>query len=350
MKTNEMNDEKLLSLIEVKLADFFNRAKSEKLNWNAEMSAYHFSTGGKRLRALIPCWIFQTLGKNPIDAIPLGVALELIHNATLVHDDLQDGDVVRRGKETVWKKYSEVQAINCGDALYQFATMALEDLHVTPATWRKVATRLAHGTAQVIEGQAQEFLMKNEYQNGEDPSWARYLGVVQGKTAALIAAAVVCAVDASESSLVTSELRAAAENSAILAGVLFQIQDDLLDIYGEKQRDRRATDIAEGKISALVSVFNEKATLDDRKVMSTIINSPREKTSDADIDQALHLFEKYEIANDLFSKITAIQSSVQTDPHLREVPELHRFLTELNHLFLKPLQNCQWKGRHGNQF
>jgi geranylgeranyl diphosphate synthase type I len=345
-----MTDEKLLSLIEENLTAFFQKMKSENLVWNSEMSAYHFSTGGKRLRALIPSWIFQTLGKDPLNAIPLGTALELIHNATLVHDDLQDGDVVRRGKETVWKKYSDVQAINCGDALYQFATVALDDLQVTPSTWRKISSRLAQGTLQVIEGQAQEFLMKNEYQNGEDPDWNRYLSVVKGKTAALVATAVTCALEASESDLVTSEVRASAENGALLSGILFQIQDDLLDIYGEKQRDRRATDIAEGKISALVAVFNEKANLEDRKSMSKIINASREKTSDAEIEQAISLFEKYNIAQDLLAKIDAIQSSIESDPHLQSIPALHRFFTDLNHLFLKPIQNCQWKGSHGNQF
>jgi geranylgeranyl diphosphate synthase type I len=342
-----MNDEKLLALIEARLSDFFQKMKSQGITWNSEMSAYHFSTGGKRLRALIPSWIFQVLAKDPVQAAPLGLALELIHNATLVHDDLQDGDVLRRGKETVWKKYSDVQAINCGDSLYQFATIALEDLQVSPSTWRKVSTRLAQGTLQVIEGQAQEFLMKSEYQNGEDPDWNRYLTVVRGKTAALMATAVACAIDASESEI-SSEVRASAENSALLSGILFQIQDDLLDIYGEKQRDRRATDIAEGKISALVAVFNEKATLEDRTLLSRIINAPREKTSDAEIEQAIALFEKYEIAEDLLAKIDAIQSSIQTDPHLLSIPALHKFFTELNQLFLKPIQNCHWKGRHGN--
>jgi geranylgeranyl pyrophosphate synthase len=348
--TSDVVDGKLLTLVEEKLHRFFAQMKSEGLTWNAEMSAYHFSTGGKRLRALIPCWIFQALGKDPVNAISLGVALELIHNATLVHDDLQDGDVVRRGKETVWKKYSDVQAINCGDALYQFATIALDDLPVTPTTWRKISVRLSRGTLQVIEGQAQEFLMKGQYQNGEDPGWTRYLNVVQGKTAALIATAVACALEASESDLITPDVRAAAESSALLSGVLFQIQDDLLDIYGDKLRDRRATDIAEGKISALVAVFNEKASLEDRAVMSRVINSARDKTSDAETEQAIALFEKYDIANDLMSKINAIQSSIESDPHLQTIPELHRFFVDLNHLFLKPLRNCKWKGHHGTQF
>jgi hypothetical protein len=107
---------------------------------------------------------------------------------------------------------------------------------------------------------------------------------------------------------------------------------------------------AEGKISALVAVFNEKATLEDRAVMSRIINSARDKTSDKETEQAIALFEKYEIANDLMAKIQEIQSSIENDPRLQRVPELRRFFVELNHLFLKPLRNCKWKGHHGTQF
>ena len=133
--------DKYLPLVEKRLEEFFARAAESGIGWNSEMSRYHFSTGGKRLRALIPCWVYSAYGKNPADAIDLGCAIEMIHNATLVHDDLQDGDTVRRGKPTVWKKFSEAQAINCGDAMFQFAFQILCELNLDPSVFRKIAAQ-----------------------------------------------------------------------------------------------------------------------------------------------------------------------------------------------------------------
>src|SRR4051812_4258613 len=83
--------------IEKFLEQFWIRyAAKNSSRFCAEMGRYQLSTGGKRLRALLPPYIFQIFGEDPKLALPLGAAVELIHNATLVHDDIQDGDQVRR--------------------------------------------------------------------------------------------------------------------------------------------------------------------------------------------------------------------------------------------------------------
>src|SRR5215831_8065429 len=82
-----------------------------------EMLSYQLASRGKRLRALLPVWGAANLGGRPEDALDVGVGLELLHNATLVHDDLQDGDRYRRGVPTVWHRWGAVQAINAGNAL-----------------------------------------------------------------------------------------------------------------------------------------------------------------------------------------------------------------------------------------
>jgi geranylgeranyl pyrophosphate synthase len=331
MKTsfNEIQ-ETYLPLIDARFEEFFANSEKNAIAWNAEMSRYHFSTGGKRLRALIPCWVFAAFGKNPKDAISLGCALEMVHNATLVHDDLQDGDVVRRGKPTVWKKYSEPQSINCGDAMFQFAFQMLCEMNLDASVFRKIASRVTRGTLLVIEGQAQEFLMKDE----EFPGVARYLGVVQGKTAHLIATAVVSAMEALGCS---AEICAHAEKAALGSGILFQIQDDILDIYGDKARDRKATDIAEGKISMLVALFNESASPSDRARVSTILRTPRDQTTDEMISEVLSLFAKQSVLNTALQRIQEIQAQLKNDPVLAQQPEIHQLLSEMNQIFLKPI-------------
>jgi geranylgeranyl pyrophosphate synthase len=322
--------ETFLPVIEQKLEDFFTQSAKNGMGWNAEMSRYHFSTGGKRLRALIPCWVYSAYGKNPTDAIPLGCALEMVHNATLVHDDLQDGDVVRRGKATVWKKYSEAQAINCGDAMFQFAFQMLCELDLEPSTFRRIAARVTRGTQLVIEGQAQEFVMKDE----EFPRVERYLGVVQGKTAELIATAVVSAMEALG---VSAEISARAEKAAIGSGILFQIQDDLLDIYGDKARDRPATDIAEGKISILIALLNELGSNDDRIRVAQVLKTPRDETTDQQISEVLKIFEKCNVKGAALQRIEKIQLELKNDPILAQQPEIHGLLSEMNRIFLKPI-------------
>jgi geranylgeranyl pyrophosphate synthase len=324
--------DRYLGVVEKRLEEFFDRAQGSGISWNAEMSRYHFSTGGKRLRALIPCWVYAVYGKNPADAVDLGCALEMIHNATLVHDDLQDGDTVRRGKPTVWKKYSEAQSINCGDAMFQFAFQILCELKLEPETFRRIASRITRGTLLVIEGQAQEFLMKDE----SFPRVDRYLGVVKGKTAALMATAVVSALEALGKSKQVCER---AEAASLDSGILFQIQDDLLDVYGEKARDRRATDIAEGKISVLIALLNELASPSECEKVASTLKTPRDKTTDSQILEVIELLDRHDVKGAALRRIQTIQNSLQSDPVLTEHPEIHGLLVEMNQIFLKPIQH-----------
>lgn len=216
---------------------------------------YHLKTGGKRLRGLLPLYTFFCLGQNPERAIPLGVACELVHNATLIHDDLQDGDEYRRGAPTVWKHFGSAQAINSGDALFQQANLVLlKALKTLPCTASLIVRMVEEASKQVlsvIEGQAQEFLLKDE----NCPTKDQYYKVISGKTSGLFSLPVslaLLALDADEAVLnhfysLTNKM-----------GIVFQIQDDLLDLYGTKGRSVRASDIREGKISFLVTDLLEK--------------------------------------------------------------------------------------------
>lgn len=321
----------LLPQIESRLASFLAEKAHQGIVFNSLMTRYHLSTGGKRLRALIPSSVYTVCGADAESAIPLGCALELIHNATLVHDDLQDGDQIRRGQAAVWKKWSPAQAINCGDALFQFATELVCDMKTDGEALARVIRRLAQGTLRVIEGQAQEFLMKEE----RFPSVERYLEVAEAKTAALVATAVVCAM---ESLGANERALASAEDAALQAGVLFQLQDDLLDLYGEKQRDQPGNDIAEGKISVLIALFNEKASQDDRERMAAILRAPREQTSEEEIENAMRLLGKYRIKEAALGQVAGIQARLENHELRVHAPPVHRLILELSARFLDPIR------------
>jgi geranylgeranyl pyrophosphate synthase len=170
----------------------------------------------------------------------------------------------------------------------------------------------------------------------ESPGLARYLSVVEGKTAWLISTAVVSALEALQKD---RDFCDRVESAALNAGILFQIQDDLLDIYGEKQRDRRATDIAEGKVSALIALFNDLANSGDREEMAGILRTPRAETSDQQIQQALSLLERYRVKEATLEKIREIQRSVIQDPELMKHPEIHQLLIAMNEQFLEPVRH-----------
>ena len=94
----------------------------------SSMADYHLATGGKRLRALLPPWVCASLGAPEAleTAITLGVGLELLHNGTLVHDDVQDGDALRRGEPTVWRRWSVASwKSNCGASAFCWKSRSL---------------------------------------------------------------------------------------------------------------------------------------------------------------------------------------------------------------------------------
>jgi geranylgeranyl pyrophosphate synthase len=330
--------ERCLPLIEDALADFLAQSEKSGIRYNAEMSRYHFASGGKRLRALIPCWVYAACDQDPARAIPMGCALEMVHNATLVHDDFQDGDVLRRGLPTVWKKYSPAQAINCGDAMFQFALELLLEQPLEGELIKQISRRFLRGVTQVIEGQAQEFLLKDEPM----PTVARYLEVVEGKTAALIATSFSIAV---QSLGKPAAVAAEAESAGMALGVLFQMQDDVLDVYGDKGRDQRATDIAEGKISILVAQCLEDANTKDRERILTILRKSREETSSAEINEVLELFNRYQTLPKTLDRISATRQRLASLEIRRTEPKLHSLLMELGELFLKPIAHLLEKAK-----
>lgn len=320
------------SSLEQRLNHFLDQSARQGLSFSAEMARYQFSTGGKRLRALIPCWVYSVHGRHPADAVGLGAAIEMVHNATLVHDDLQDGDIVRRGQPTVWRKYSSAQAINCGDAMFQFAIQMILELPLEPRLQSAMALRLLRAVNQVIEGQAQEFLLKEK----AIPTVSDYLKVADGKTAALFAASVVLPLLALGHS---PELCDQLEGAARTLGILFQIQDDVLDIYGEKARERRATDIAEGKISFLVAQLLDDAGPEDRVRVLHTLRKGRDETSEEDISDVLSLFERYGTLQAALRRIEALYREVREIDWRKKEPAMHEFLMGMGNLFLDPIRH-----------
>lgn len=270
-----------------------------------EMLEYHFRSGGKRLR---PILVFgaalaysRRKGGNEEElqraCIPYALAVELLHNATLIHDDIQDGDRSRRGQPTLWVKYSEAQAINCGDAWF-FVPQLLIQAASYPAEIKLALLELVQRCIlAVIEGQSQEFALKERFARGEEISVKQYLAMVEGKTSALfslplLGGALIAGASALE--------RRALEQSALYLGHAFQIQDDLLDLWGQKGRDQPGSDIAEGKLSYPLVLLLSRLPRGsaDRRRAEEIVRAPRERTSPEDVAWLISLMEKQGIKDE----------------------------------------------------
>ena len=253
----------------------------------AEMCRYHFRTGGKRLRALLPLLVADCLGEDPARAVPMGAACEMLHNATLVHDDVQDGDEARRGQETVWHRFGVARAINLGDAMFYLTLLLAQRAPVAVERREALARRMLVETLKVIDGQEQEFALRASAR----PSMARYFDMVEAKTARLFVLGMAGSAEmlGREPGMLEGLTEAARQ-----LGILFQIQDDVLDLYGDKGRDQRGSDIAEGKRSVLAVHALENASPEDARWLLEVLDKDRAATSAADVERVAGLFDQLE--------------------------------------------------------
>lgn len=283
---------------------------------------HHLETGGKRLRAIIPPWVASNLGGDWRHALDLGLAVELVHNGTLVHDDVQDGDAFRRGKPAVWTAFGMPQAINVGSwFMLEGCNRALR----APAG-HAVVGDLQHALLRVIEGQALEF----ELQNTADPTPHQWETMSRAKTGALFATAYrLGAVAARESTDRIAALGAYGE----ALGLFFQLQDDLLDLLGDKGRDARATDIGEGKISFPVAWAAAMARPAERRRLLAIVHAPRAETTPEMIEEALALLHTTGAIDASLVRLRHNAVDLQASPWNYATPGLvERVLAPLGHV------------------
>jgi geranylgeranyl pyrophosphate synthase len=250
-----------------------------------EMLEYQLATGGKRLRALLTLEVAHRLGHDPALVLPFACACEMIHQATLVHDDIQDLDEVRRGMSTVWKRYGVPRAIDLGDAMLYYAVLLVQR-QVAPMPVREKLTRLLTVCVlRIVEGQESDLRMRTE----RSPTMAEYRAMASGKTASLFGLALAGASVACQCS---EQLTDALSEVGLHLGLAFQMTDDLLDLYGDKGREAPGRDIAEGKRSALVLHALRLGSSGESERMMDILDRPRAETSESDIRWVMQWFRR----------------------------------------------------------
>jgi geranylgeranyl diphosphate synthase type I len=196
------------------------------LGWVAPDGSKVAADAGKRFRPLIVLWSCQAAGGEWGRALPAAVAVELVHNFSLIHDDIQDDSAERRGRATLWKIWGIPQGINAGDAMFVLARMALNRLDVPSARLAAIESVFDSATCALTQGQ----FLDLSFQDRERVSVGEYVEMVKGKTGALLAcSAEIGARTATSDEAVAGSFRAFGEN----LGLAFQIADDVLGIWGD---------------------------------------------------------------------------------------------------------------------
>jgi geranylgeranyl diphosphate synthase type I len=180
---------------------------------------------GKGVRPALALWSAQAAGADPRAGMAAAVAVELVHDFSLLHDDIMDNDLLRRGRPTAWHVYGLGPAVLLGDTLHALAQQILADREPHGAA---AAARLAQGVVELCRGQAADL----EFEHRDRATVPEYLAMVKGKTCALMRCATTLgAILAGADTMVIAELQRLGGH----LGLLFQIVDDLLGVFGNPE-------------------------------------------------------------------------------------------------------------------
>ncbi|NYT01886.1 MAG: polyprenyl synthetase family protein [Methanosarcinales archaeon] len=198
--------------------------------------------GGKRLRPSMLLLAAEAVGANPVPLVPAAVSIELIHNFTLIHDDIMDNAVLRRGKKAVHVIWGVSGAILAGDTLYSKAFQILAAVPGDPARVLASMDKMSQTCTSICEGQWLDL----EFEQKDRVTEAEYMEMIEKKTGVLYGASAWIGAMLGQATL---EQVRALEEFGRLTGMGFQIQDDVLDlcvpatVLGKK----RGGDLVEGK-------------------------------------------------------------------------------------------------------
>jgi geranylgeranyl diphosphate synthase type II len=250
-------------LIERYLLRFITQRKPVTLY---DPSKYVLKGGGKRIRPVLTLLACETVGGDSKAALHAGAGIEILHNFTLVHDDIMDHSPTRRGRETVHTRWDTNIAILSGDVLLALAYRAL--LRTNSPQIQEIARIFTESVAIVCEGQA----LDKEFETRRRVHVNEYLEMIEKKTGMLISAATEIGAVVGGGS--PSE-REALRSYGLLVGRAFQVQDDLLDIVADEKTFGKAIggDLVEGKKTFLLLEGHRLAKGPDKRTLETVLRN-----------------------------------------------------------------------------
>ena len=259
-----------------------------------EVSRYIVSSGGKRIRPVICILVARALNYPGSELIRLASSIELLHTATLIHDDVVDESLLRRGKESIQTKWDNAHGVLVGDFVYSkaFQLMASFD---NP----EIIRALANATNRISEGEVLQLSLKNETSLIKKD----YFEIIERKTAELFKVSALTSGILSSSS---DEQLKSLEKFSTSLGVAFQIQDDILDYYGDESLTGKklGKDFEEGKFTLPIIIALEELDKENKNNLLSLFKRGGKKDflKVLDILENGNIFNQMQVIFDLYSK------------------------------------------------
>ena len=304
------NNDEILSLFENYLAQIQLPEEPQLLY---QPILYAMSGGGKRIRPTLLLLCCEAFGGDVREAMSAASAVEMFHNFTLLHDDIMDNALVRRGKPSVFAEWGENVAILSGDAMMIYAYKLLRN--VPDEKLPRILDIFTEMALQVCEGQQYDM----DFEHLKKVAVAEYMNMIELKTSVLLAG----------SAMIGAILGNASEDDCrkiyrypLELGLAFQLQDDLLDSYGTEQvlGKKIGGDILEGKKTCLMLNAMSRATEEDREVLRhTHLDdklSPEEK-----IARVKEVYDRYDVPRMINQQITTRFDRALSILSTLEIPE-----------------------------
>jgi geranylgeranyl diphosphate synthase, type I len=266
-------------------AKIVNKYLNSKLKGNPkklyDAAGHLIIHGGKRLRPYMVIRSCQIVGGKSSNAMNAASAVEMIHNFSLVHDDIMDNDEMRHGVPTVHKKYGMPIAILAGDVLFSKAFQIISDSKLSDNATTQLVSRLAKACVDICEGQLLDVKMAEER---KIPTQKDYITMIGKKTAALFdVSCAMGAICASNKAKDVSNLSTFGRN----LGIAFQITDDLIGVMGDPKITKKpvGNDLREGKKSLPILMAIKLAKGNDKKIILKAFGNS--KISRKDLNKAV---------------------------------------------------------------
>jgi len=297
---------------------------------------YQIATGGKRLRVALTLCTYQAFGKPAAEVRPFAAAVEMVHNATLIHDDLQRGVRLRRGRDSVWARFGRDLAVNCGDGMLYGAIRCLRDLPQPTAQVQDAQARLVDYLLQMVDAE----IADRRLRQARDLDADAWLTLTRDRIGGLFRTAVVGA-----AVLAGAEHEVVASLDAIGAhiGVAFMVQDELLDVLGDTVALRGAA-IRHGGRNLLVTHAlgrlargdGDVGGTDEAQELRDIVAKPFDDTGDGEVARALELLAR------AGSFAYAVELIRDAERHIESLardlpPAVRRLATGVVGVFLAPV-------------
>lgn len=285
----ELKYKKLISKELTELENNLSSSVSSEIELATEVSSYLVNSGGKRIRPAICILVAKAFDYSGNDLIRLASSIELLHTATLIHDDVVDESLMRRGKESIQNKWDNAHGVLVGDFVYSkaFQLMASFD---NP----NIIRALANATNRISEGEVLQLSLKNKDKLTEN----QYFEIIDRKTAELFKVSSVTAGILASCS--NDQLDSLSQFSTSL-GIAFQIQDDILDYYGEEKLTGKKVgkDYEEGKFTLPVITALKNADPKIRKKLLSLFEK-KEKNNFEEVLNLLETANTYEKMQEVF--------------------------------------------------